>query len=145
MRGYRKRLETMNKFSVPVRQYTTRKLIGVSEHESIQKACQRMVEFHIGSLVVCNEKVVGFFTHGDIIQRVVAEGLSYSEPVSKIMTRELITADIDTPVYEVLELMQQHQIRHVLITEEGQITGLFSLKDLVDFEKQILETVISSE
>lgn len=135
----------MNKFSVPVRQYTTKKLIGVTKDETIQKACQRMVEFHIGSLVVCNEKVVGFFTQGDIIERVVAEGLPYSEPVSKIMIRDLITADIDTPVYKVLESMQQHQIRHMLITEEGNITGLFSLKDLVDAEKQFLETAISSE
>lgn len=135
----------MNEFSVPIRQYTTKKLIGVCENESIQKACQKMVEFHIGSLVVCNETVVGFFTQGDIIERVVAEGLSYTEPVSKIMTRDLITADIDTPVYKVLESMQQHQIRHMLITEEGQVTGLFSLKDLVDPEKQLLETVISSE
>ncbi len=135
----------MNEFSVPVRQYTTKKLIGVPENETIQKACQKMVEFHIGSLVVCSEKVVGFFTQGDILERVVAEGLSYSEPVSAIMTRDLITADIDTPVYKVLELMQQHQIRHMLITEGGHITGLFSLKDLVDAERQFLETAISSE
>lgn len=135
----------MNRFSVPIRQYTTRKLIGVTEDENIQRACQKMVEFRVGSLVVYNEKVVGFFTQGDIIERVVARGLSYLEPVSKIMTRDLITADIDTPVYKVLELVQQHQIRHVLITEEGHITGLFSLKDLADPEKQLLETVISSE
>ncbi|KYK32435.1 MAG: CBS domain-containing protein [Theionarchaea archaeon] len=135
----------MSEFSVPIRQYTTKKLIGTPENETIQKACQKMVEFRIGSLVVYNEKVVGFFTKGDIIERVVAKGLSYVEPVSKIMTRDLITADIDTPVYRVLELMQQHQIRHMLITEEGRITGLFSLKDLVDPEKQLIETAISSE
>lgn len=135
----------MNKFSVPIRQYTTKKLIGVPENETIQRACQRMVEFSIGSLVVCNKKVVGFLTQGDIIERVVARGLPYTEPVSVIMTRDLITADIDTPVYKVLESMQQHQIRHMLVTEDGHITGLFSLKDLVDPEKQLLETMISSE
>ncbi len=135
----------MNKFSVPIRQYTTKKLIGVPENETIQRACQRMVEFSIGSLVVYNKKVVGFLTQGDIIERVVARGLPYTEPVSVIMTRDLITADIDTPVYKVLESMQQHQIRHMLVTEDGHITGLFSLKDLVDPEKQLLETAISSE
>ena len=135
----------MNKFSVPIRQYTTKKLIGVPENETIQRACQRMVEFSIGSLVVCYKKVVGFLTQGDIIERVVARGLPYTEPVSVIMTRDLITADIDTPVYKVLESMQQHQIRHMLVTEDGHITGLFSLKDLVDPEKQLLETMISSE
>jgi signal-transduction protein with cAMP-binding, CBS, and nucleotidyltransferase domain len=137
--------KTTSKFSVPIRQYATKKLIGISQNETIQKACQKMVEFRIGSLVVCNEKVIGFFTQGDIIKRVVARGLPYTEPVSEIMVRTLITADMDTPVYEVLELMQQHQIRHVLITEEGNITGLVSLKDLVDPEKQLLETAISSE
>ncbi len=134
-----------NRFSVPVRQYTTKKLIGVAGNETIQKACQKMVEFQIGSLVVYNNEVIGFFTKGDIIKRVVAEGLLYTEPVSTIMINDLITADIDTPVYEVLELMQVHQIRHVLITEDERITGLVSLKDLVDLEKQLLETAISSE
>ena len=135
----------MNKYSVPIRQYTTKKLIGVTGNETIQSACRKMVEFRVGSLVVYNKKVVGFFTQGDIIERVVARGLPYTEPVSSIMTRDLITADIDTPVYKVLELMQQHQIRHVLITEDGCITRMFSLKDLVDLEKQLLETVISRE
>lgn len=133
----------MNKFSVPVRQYTTKKLIGVPETETVQGACQKMVEFRIGSLVVYSGEVVGFLTQGDVIERVVARGLPYSEPVSKIMTRDLITADIDTPVHRVLELMQEHQIRHMLITEGGHIIGMFSLKDLVDAERQLLETVIS--
>lgn len=134
-----------SRFSVPVRQYTTKKLIGVTGGETIQRACQKMVEFQVGSLVVYNKEVTGFFTQGDIIKRVVAEGFPYTEPVSKIMVKDLITADIDTPVYEVLELMQVHQIRHVLITEDGRITGLVSLKDLADLEKQLLETAISSE
>lgn len=138
-------MNDINNLSIPIRQYTTKKLVGISEQETIQKACRKMVEFRVGSLVVCNNEVVGFLTQGDIIERVVAKGLSYSEPVSSIMTRGLITADIDSPVSKVLELMQQHQIRHVLITENGQITGLFSLKDLVDPEKQLLETMISSE
>ena len=130
---------------VPIRQYTTKKIIGVTHTESIQGACQKMVEFQVGSLVVYDEKVVGFFTQGDIIERVVARGLPYTEPVSLIMTRELITADIDTPVHEVMELMQQHQIRHVLITERGHIIGLFSLRDLIDLERQLFETKISRE
>ncbi|MBU7014337.1 MAG: CBS domain-containing protein [Theionarchaea archaeon] len=138
-------MNDINNLSVPIRQYTTRKLVGISEHETIQEACRKMVEFKVGSLVVCNEGVVGFLTQGDVIERVVAKGLSYAKPISSIMTRDLITTDIDSPVSKVLELMQQHQIRHVLITERGQITGLFSLKDLVDPERQLLETVISSE
>lgn len=130
---------------IPIRQYTTKNLIGVTRTESIQRACQKMVEFQVGSLVVYDEQVVGFFTQGDIIERVVARGLSSAEPVDRIMTRELITADIDTPAHEVLELMQQHQIRHVLITEGERITGLFSLRDLIDMERQLFETAISRE
>jgi CBS domain-containing protein len=135
----------MDKFFVPVRQYTTKKLIGVHQDETIQNACKKMVEFQIGSLVVYDGEVVGFFTKGDIIERVVAAGLPYSTPVSNIMIQKLITADIDTPTYKVLERMEKHQIRHMLITEGNSIIGLFSLKDLVDPEKQLLETAISSD
>ncbi len=129
-----------------VKVYMTRKLIGVGPEDSIKKACEVMVEFDIGSLVVVERgRVVGFFTKSDIIRRVVIPGLPNTTPVREIMTSELITADVNTPVKDVLDIMAKKGIKHILIEENGEIVGIFSLRDLLDASRRKLETAIAVE
>ncbi len=130
----------------PIKVYMTRKLIGVGPDDSVKKACEIMVEFDIGSLVVVEKgSVVGFFTKSDIIRRVVIPGLPNTTPVKEIMTRELITADANTRVKDVLDIMAKKGIKHVLIEENGEIVGIFSLRDLLDASRRKLETAIAAE
>ncbi|WP_461866830.1 CBS domain-containing protein [Thermococcus sp.] len=132
--------------NAPIKVYMTRKLIGVSPEDSVKKACEIMVEFDIGSLVVIEKgKVVGFFTKSDIIRRVVIPGLPNTTPVREIMTDELITADLNTPVKDVLDIMAKKGIKHILIEENGEIVGIFSLRDLLDASRRKLETAIAVE
>ncbi|WP_456394282.1 CBS domain-containing protein [Thermococcus sp.] len=130
----------------PIKVYMTRKLIGVGPEDSIKKACEVMVEFDIGSLVVVERgRVVGFFTKSDIIRRVVIPGLLNTTPVREIMTSDLITADVNTPVKDVLDIMAKKGIKHILIEENGEIVGIFSLRDLLDASRRKLETAIAVE
>lgn len=130
----------------PIKVYMTRKLIGVAPEDSIKKACEVMVEFDIGSLVVVERgRVVGFFTKSDIIRRVVIPGLPNTTPVREIMTSELITADLNTQVKDVLDIMAKKGIKHILIEENGEIVGIFSLRDLLDASRRKLETAIAME
>jgi signal-transduction protein with cAMP-binding, CBS, and nucleotidyltransferase domain len=131
---------------VPVRQYTTKKLIGIPQEASVKEACQVMVEFGISSLVVLDEReeVIGFITQRDIIQRVVSEGQSSLKPVEEFMSRDPITVDIERPVSEVLREMAKHQITHMLLVEDGKVKGIFTLKDYLDFQGQRPSTSIST-
>ncbi|ASJ09278.1 inosine-5-monophosphate dehydrogenase [Thermococcus siculi] len=132
--------------NAPVKVYMTRKLIGVSPDDSVKRACEVMVEFDIGSLVVVEKnRVVGFFTKSDIIRRVVIPGLPNDTPVREIMSGELITVDANTPVREVLDLMAKKSIKHMLIEEDGEIVGIFSLSDLLTASRRRLETAIAAE
>ncbi|HDZ36066.1 MAG TPA: CBS domain-containing protein [Thermococcus sp.] len=130
----------------PIKVYMTRKLIGVSPDDSVKRACEIMVEFDIGSLVVVEEdKVVGFFTKSDIIRRVVIPGLPNTTPVREIMSKELITVDANTPLRGVLDLMAKKGVKHMLIEENGEIVGIFSLSDLLTASRRRLETAIAAE
>lgn len=132
--------------NAPIKVYMTRKLIGVEPDDTIKRACEVMVEFDIGSLVVVeNGKVVGFFTKSDIIRRVVIPGLPNTTPVREIMSGELIKVDSSTPLREVLDLMAKKGIKHMLIEEEGEIVGIFSLSDLLTASRRRLETAIAAE
>ncbi|WP_297093067.1 CBS domain-containing protein [Thermococcus sp.] len=132
--------------NAPIKVYMTRKLIGVEPEDSIKRACEVMVEFDIGSLVVVEDgKVIGFFTKSDIIRRVVIPGLPNTTPVREIMSSELISVDSNTPLREVLDLMAKKGIKHMLIEEGGEIVGIFSLSDLLTASRRRLETAIAAE
>jgi len=130
----------------PIRTFVTKRVIGVKPGTSVQEAAKKMVEFNVSSLtVVEDDEIIGFFTDGDIKKKVVAEGLSPDIPVKKIMATELITADIGMTVKEVLELMAEKNIKHMLIEEHDEIVGILTFGDLIDIQKQKLETYISRE
>lgn len=52
------------------------------------------------------------------------------EPVSKIMTKELITLSLSDDLYIAEKLFKKHHIRHIPIVEEGHIIGMLSYSDL---------------
>jgi len=124
----------------------SKRVFGVDSETSIQEAAEKMVEFNISSLVVVkNDEIIGLITNDDLKKRVVAKGLDSTTEVEKIMTKELITVDIDTSVKEALEIMAGKNIKHIPVKEDGEIVGMLTFSDLIDFEKQKLETHISRE
>ncbi len=130
----------------PVRTFMSKRVFGVDSETSIQEAAEKMVEFNISSLVVVkNDEIIGLITNDDLKKRVVAKGLDSTTEVEKIMTKELITVDIDTSVKEALEIMAGKNIKHIPVKEDGEIVGMLTFSDLIDFEKQKLETHISRE
>jgi len=132
--------------NAPIRVYMTRKLIGVSPEDTVKRACEVMMEFDIGSLVVVEDnEVVGFFTKTDVIRRVVIPGKPNTTPVREIMTRELVTVDANTPLREVLDIMAKKGIKHMLVSENRKIVGIFSLSDLLSASRRKLETAIAAE
>jgi len=133
--------------NAPVKVYMVKKLIAVNPDDSIQEACKVMVEFDIGSLVVVDKSgsVIGFFTKSDIIRRVIVPGLPYDTPVKEIMSRELITVNSNTPLREVLKIMAEHRIKHMLVKDNERIVGIFTLSDLLEASRRKLETAIATE
>lgn len=129
-----------------IRWYVTKKLIGVEKEWTIQESVARMVNFDISSITVMeDEKVIGFLTDSDIKKRVVAGGVSPSEPIEKVMTRDLITLDINATIRDVLSVMSEHTIKHVLITDKGETVGVITLRDIEELGRQKLETHIARE
>lgn len=132
--------------NAPIKVYMVKKLIGVSPDDSVQDAGRIMVDFDIGSLVVFEEdNVVGFFTKSDVIRRVIVPGLPYDTPVRQIMTKNLVTVNVNDPLKDVLKKMAEHRIKHILVEDGGKIVGVFSLSDLLDATRRKLETAIARE
>jgi len=53
------------------------------------------------------------------------------EPISKIMTKDVITLTLDDSLFDAEKLFKQHHIRHIPVIEKDRIIGMLSLTDLL--------------
>ena len=52
------------------------------------------------------------------------------EPVSKIMTKKLVTLTLIDDLYKAEKLFKEHHIRHIPIVDDKHIIGMLSYSDL---------------
>jgi CBS domain-containing protein len=100
---------------------------------TLQEAAQKMKGLDVGPLPVCDgERLVGMLTDRDITIRATAEGRDpKTTKVQEVMTCEVISAFEDQGVTEAARLMEEHQIRRlVVLNRDKQLVGIVSLGDL---------------
>jgi CBS domain-containing protein len=99
----------------------------------LQEAAQKMAGLDVGPLPVCDsERLVGMLTDRDITVRATAEGRDpKTTKVREVMTRQVIYAFEDQGVTEAARLMEEHQIRRLVVLNRDQrLAGIVSLGDL---------------
>lgn len=142
----KKKTQPSKKLDIPIRRFVTKRLIGVSREATIQEAASQMIEFNISSLgIVDGENVIGIVTDRDLKKKALAEGRSPKDTIHEIMTSSPVTADINSTVRDVLEQMYKEKIKHILVTEDGEIMGITTLSDLEELDLNGLETFIARE
>jgi CBS domain-containing protein len=110
-----------------------RPIITIDEGAIVFEAAKSMVDNNRGSIVVTRDgKSVGILTERDIMKKVVAKSLDPSSAkVKEVMTASLITIDKDKPLREAIDLMNRKQLRRMLVTERGEVVGIFTLRDIM--------------
>jgi len=105
----------------------------IGESQSLQHAARKMRDLDVGALPICggDDRLVGIVTDRDIVIKCIASGvdpdavsageLAQSSPVSIDPT-----ADVD----EVLQLMQDNQIRRLPVIDNNRVVGMISQADL---------------
>ena len=53
-----------------------------------------------------------------------------NEPISSIMTKEVVTLSLEDTLYSAEKRMKTHHIRHMPVVENEKLIGLISLSDL---------------
>ncbi|QLY34305.1 CBS domain-containing protein [Nocardia huaxiensis] len=103
--------------------------------ETLDRAAQMMRNMDVGALPICNnDKLIGMLTDRDIVVRCIAEG---HDP-SRVRAGDLAMGtprwvDADTDVSEVLNMMEQNQIKRlpVIDMKDGKkLIGMICESDL---------------
>ncbi len=115
--------------------YMASPVLSVGPDASTQEAAQLMESKHVGSLLVKDgDTYVGIITETDLTRKIVARGLKdENSKVSDIMTTPLQTIDCHEPIVDANQLMANKRIRHIAVTENDQVVGMLSVKDLIHY------------
>jgi IMP dehydrogenase len=100
--------------------------------ESLRNALAIMREHDISGVPVVEEadKPVGILTARDIrFER------NLDQPVSALMTKELVTVQPGVSAEQAKQLLHQHRIEKLLVVEAGKLIGLITIKDILQADR----------
>jgi CBS domain-containing protein len=122
--------------TVNIRDFITgRQVISVPPEASIREAARIMTECRVSSIFVMEgERLAGLVTDRDLRSRCIVAGLSFEEPVSRIMTANLHTITSGTLAFHALITMTRLNFHHLPVLEDGKVIGMLSSSDLVRFQ-----------
>lgn len=100
----------------------------------VSEAVARLAAKRIGALLVVdqNGRVVGILSERDVVRSIGLKGReSLEDPVSKLMTREVIACSERDSINEVMTRMTVGRFRHLPVIEDDQLVGIISIGDVV--------------
>ncbi len=100
---------------------------------SVFDALKQMAEHNVGALIVMEGRaLVGIFSERDYARKVALMGKSSRElKVGDIMSAQVVTVTPSHSIEECMALMTDRRIRHLPVLDEGSVTGLVSIGDIV--------------
>ena len=125
---------------LPAGRIARRELIVIDENSSVIEAARLMVEQNRGSVLASRSgEPIGILTERDILRKVVSKSLDAgSTKVKEVMTSPPTTIDYDKPLREAIELMVRKGLRRMLVTQNGKIVGIFTMRDIVKHTRTCL-------
>lgn len=111
---------------------TTRAVLTVEAGDSLREAAVSMMERGVGSAVVLTDgKPTGIITDRDALRAIAqakdGEGFTVSEFVSGRMMKAPPTLE----VIEAAGMMRERGFRHLIVVDDDELVGVFSMRDLV--------------
>jgi len=109
-------------------------VVTIRSSETLESVARMLAEKKIGAVVVSEDGVVvgGIISERDIV-RAVADGggAALQQPVSSVMTADVITCDRADTVESVMQKMTSGRFRHVPVVADGALLGIISIGDVV--------------
>jgi CBS domain-containing protein len=107
--------------------------ISVEPDTSITEVIAVLAEKRIGAVLVAKDgELVGILSERDIVRSLASQAAgTLNLKAADLMTARPTTATPATTVAEAMEIMTHGHFRHLPIMENGRLTGLVSIGDVV--------------
>jgi len=101
----------------------------------------------IGSVLILDDggAIAGIVSERDIVRGMAAIGPGMlEEPVSNIMTSDVVTCGSTDSVIHIMEKMTRGRFRHVPVVDEARLIGIVSIGDVVKHRIAEVESDVSA-
>lgn len=111
----------------------SRGVVTISPDATVRELLGLLAEHNVGALIVSVDgaSVDGIVSERDVVRHLHSEGSTLDGSVSAIMTADVHTCDPESSLDDLMGLMTERRIRHVPVVEDGQLTGIISIGDVV--------------
>jgi CBS domain-containing protein len=117
-------------------------VVTIEPNTNVLAAAKLLAERRIGALVVTgpDHRVVGIVSERDIVQRLAERGPAALElPLTDVMTRKVMICNPADTISSVMGRMTEGKFRHLPVVEQGRLTGIVSIGDVVKHRLQEME------
>lgn len=114
----------------------------IRPQQTLREAVTILRDNRIGVLVVtdANGDMVGILSERDIVSALAdTPGQTLPKQVQDVMTTKVETCTPDESLVRILRRMNDGRFRHMPVVKNGDLTGLISVGDVVDFRLIALE------
>ena len=109
-------------------------VITVRSGASLKQVSDVLTQHNIGAAVVLTDtgEICGIVSERDVVRYISAGGItSMTDPISCSMTSEVIFSDGRESMDDAMAVMSENRFRHLPVVENGELSGLISMGDLV--------------
>lgn len=105
----------------------------VSENTSLEEVILQMKKNKTGCVVTSrNKKITGIFTERDLLNKVIAENISWESSIKEFATPKPTLMMSDEPLRKALYIMRKKNFRHIPIFESnGKLRGVLSIRNVI--------------
>lgn len=110
-----------------------RDVLTISPDATVHDAVKMMAEKSVGALVIVDgDKLQGIVSERDYARKVILKGRASDDtPVRDIMRTDMATASSNSTIQECMNLVTEGRMRHLPVVDDGKLTGIISIGDLV--------------
>ena len=112
------------------------KCFTLSENDTLKTASEKLQKHNVGAMPVLSTQdnnVIGIVSERDLARYIFNDKFKNDLSVTKIMSKNLITCNLNTSVTELMEIITNNKIRHIPIMEEKKLLGMVSIGDVVNY------------
>lgn len=124
---------------MPIGEICNREVVVMKKKDSILEAAKLMRDYHVGNVVVVEEKEgqvipVGILTDRDIVVELIAKDVPLDSVfVEDVMSSELASVPENRGIWDTIKCMRAKGIRRIVVTgDKGNLVGILSSDDLID-------------
>ena len=109
-------------------------VVSIDVAKSVEDALKEMGSKKISAMMVTeNARSVGIFTERDVVKCYLSsDGKSFKNIILKdAMTSNLIVAQMDDDLNNIMSVMVEKNIRHLPVVEGAHVIGMLSIRDVI--------------